>query len=109
MREVYSQGNPYKYILIMKQYKAVKVCSKADDTETNLNLLAQAGWEAKFSYCGGMWIMMEKEIEETDIEDADFVEFAEYADFETKRESKAKRNKAYPYSRTSRGKHSLKR
>ena len=93
----------------MKQFKCVKICSKATDTEVNLNLLAQAGWEVKCSYCGGMWFLMEKEIEEMDIDDADFVEFSEYADFETKRETKAQRNKAHPHSKTSRGKHSLKR
>ncbi len=93
----------------MKQYKAVKICPKANETEINLNLLAQAGWEVKCSYCGGMWFLMQKEIEEMDIEDSDFVDFKEYADFEEKRESKAKRNKAHPHSRTSRGKHSLKR
>jgi len=93
----------------MKQYKMVKVCKHVEDTETSLNLLAQAGWEVKCSYCGGMWLIMEKEIEEMDIDDIDFVDFKEYADFEIQREDKAKRNKAHPYSRTSRGKHSLNR
>jgi len=86
----------------MKRYKTVKVCKRAEETETNLNLLAQAGWEVKCSYCNGIWFLMEKEIEEMDIDDKDFVEFNEYADFEEKRESKAKRNKAYPYSKTRR-------
>lgn len=93
----------------MKQYKSVKICPKANETEINLNLLAQAGWEVKCSYCGGMWFLMEKNIEEMDIDDDDFVDFKEYADFETEREDKAKRNKAHPYSRTSRGKHSIDR
>jgi hypothetical protein len=93
----------------MKKYKCIKVCPKFYETETNLNLLAQAGWEVKCSYSGGNWIIMEKEIEEMDIDDEDFIEFADYADFETQREDKAKRNKAHPYSKTSRGKHSLDR
>ena len=88
----------------MKQYKVVKVCKKPEDTEMNLNLIAGAGWEVKASYCGGMWFIMEKEIEEISDED-----FEDYTDFETERESKAKRNKAHPYSKTSRGKHSLDR
>jgi len=93
----------------MKQYKVIKVCKKSEDTEMNLNLMAGAGWEVKASYCGGMWLIMEKDVEEMDIDDEDFVDFEEYADFEVNRESKAKRNKAHPYSRTSRGKHSLDR
>jgi len=91
----------------MKQYKCVKVYPKAPETEMNLNLLAQAGWEVKCSYASGLWFIMEKEIEEMDIDDEDFVDFKEYADF-SERESKAKR-KSHPYSKTSRGKHSLDR
>ena len=93
----------------MKQYKVIKICKKPEDTEANINLMAQVGWELKTSYCGGMWLIMEKEVEEMDISDEDFIDFEEYADFETNRESKAKRNKAHPYSKTSRGKHSLDR
>lgn len=94
---------------MVKQYKCVKACSKANETEATLNLLAQVGWEVKCSYSGGMWFIMQKNIEEMDIDENDFIEFADYADFETQREDKAKRNKAHPYSKTSRGKHSLNR
>ena len=46
----------------MKQYKVVKTCKNPEDTEANLNVLAQAGWEVKCSYCHGGWFVMEKEI-----------------------------------------------
>jgi len=83
----------------MKQYKVVKVSKKPEDTEMNLNLMAGGGWEFKAPHCGEMWLIMEKDVEEMDIADEDFVEFEEYADFEVNRDKKAKRNKAYPYSK----------
>lgn len=93
----------------MKKYKVLRSNLNPKNTEKELNEYAAMGWTITCSYSGGNWFVLEKEVEEMDIELDDFEELEDLDMLETKTEKKAKRNKAHPYSRTSRGKHSIKR
>ena len=48
----------------MKEYKVFHISQKAEDTEEELNRLAQQGWRLVCSYAtNNEWLIMEKEKE----------------------------------------------
>jgi hypothetical protein len=46
----------------MKEYKVFQVSSCYEDTQAELNELAKEGWKLICSYCGGSWLIMERDI-----------------------------------------------
>ncbi|MFI5405090.1 MAG: hypothetical protein ACHQ1D_01115 [Nitrososphaerales archaeon] len=45
----------------MKQYKTIRTRSTGRETQEMLNDYAEAGWRLVCSYCGGHWLILERE------------------------------------------------
>ena len=46
----------------MKEYKCFEICYCAEDTERELNELAEAGWKLVCSYAkNNIWLIMERD------------------------------------------------